>query len=203
MTVNLAAVRHKVDKPLLRKDLIDLGLNCWLREGFRHRIVDSISECPSDRCTVRKSTPPHRHRVANVDRTLCSQKLSVLSSARSAQAFRPSKKSSFGVAAGSWEHKTACLVRLRLPRFQLLRQLRRNRNPRSLYAFGVQFQSGLWLTRTVDAAKFTLDRYVYITSCSLIPVIRKNSDHHRSSSLQPLKSWVNSLCSYISGSSSM
>jgi hypothetical protein len=40
----------------------------------------------------------------------------------------------------------------------------------------------LWLTRTVAALRFTSDQYVYITSCSLIPVIKKNSNHSRSSS---------------------
>jgi hypothetical protein len=39
-------------------------------------------------------------------------------------------------------------------------------------------------SHTVLAAKFTSDQYVCITSCSLIPVIRKNSNQSRSSSLQ-------------------
>ena len=39
----------------------------------------SISLCPSHCCTVRRSTPAHRHRVAKVDRNLCSQKSSLSS----------------------------------------------------------------------------------------------------------------------------
>jgi hypothetical protein len=36
---------------------------------FRYRIVLSISECPSHCCTVRRSTPAHRHRVAMLNET--------------------------------------------------------------------------------------------------------------------------------------
>src|SRR5690348_6119985 len=56
-----------------------------------------MSLCPSHCCTVRKSTPAHKHRVANVERNLCSQKSSSFSSARSAQVLRQSRKSSFGL----------------------------------------------------------------------------------------------------------
>ena len=45
---------------------------CWLREGFRSSIVLSMSEWPSHCCTVRRSTPAHRHRVSKVARNLCS-----------------------------------------------------------------------------------------------------------------------------------
>jgi len=40
----------------------------------------------------------------------------------------------------------------------------------------------LVLTRTVDAVRLTSDQYVYMTSCSRSPVIRKNSYQSRSSS---------------------
>jgi hypothetical protein len=36
---------------------------------FRYRIVLSISECPSHCCTVRRSTPADRHRVAMLNET--------------------------------------------------------------------------------------------------------------------------------------
>src|SRR5207302_7876468 len=67
------------------------------RAGFRYRIVLSISECPSHCCTVRRSTPAQRQRVANVARNLCSQKLSLLSLARSATTLRSSRKFSLGL----------------------------------------------------------------------------------------------------------
>ena len=78
---------------------ISLTLACTtlLREGLRYRIVDSKSLWPSQCCTVSKSTPAHKHRVANVERSLCSQKLSLSSSALSAHALRQSRRSSFGL----------------------------------------------------------------------------------------------------------
>src|SRR5215468_10509987 len=77
--------------------LLILSRTVSLREGLRYRIVDSISLCPSHCWTVRRSTPAHKHRVANVERNLCSQKSSLFNSARSAHAFRQSRKSSFGL----------------------------------------------------------------------------------------------------------
>src|SRR5271166_5392616 len=47
------------------------------------------------------------------------------------------------------------------------------------------------------------DRYVCMTSCSLMPVIKKNSYQSRSSASQAAKSVSSSLSSYISGSSSV
>jgi len=41
---------------------------------------------------------------------------------------------------------------------------------------------------TVLAVKFTSDQYVYITCCSLMPVIKKNSNHNRTSASQTVKS---------------
>src|ERR1035437_2025578 len=43
---------------------------CSLRLGFKYRMVLSMSEWPSHCCTVRRSTPAHKHRVANVARNL-------------------------------------------------------------------------------------------------------------------------------------
>ena len=60
------------------------------RAGFRYRMVDSKSLCPSHDCTVRRSTPDCRCLVANVARNLCNQKSSALSSARSATALHSS-----------------------------------------------------------------------------------------------------------------
>ena len=60
-------------------------------------MVDSMSECPSHCCTVRRSTPAHSDQVANVALNLCSQKFRGLSLTRSATAFRVSRKSSFGL----------------------------------------------------------------------------------------------------------
>jgi hypothetical protein len=41
------------------------------RAGFRYRIVDAKSLCPSQDCTVRRSTPACNCIVANVARNLC------------------------------------------------------------------------------------------------------------------------------------
>src|SRR5580765_2675984 len=166
-------------------------------------MVDSISECPSHCCTVRKSTPAHKQRVANVERNLWSQKSSLFSFARSAHAFRQSRKPSFGLHPLVGNTRPHVLSAFALHTFKLFMSLAGIGISRSLYAFGVQFLSGLWLTRTVEAAKFTSDQYVYITSCSRIPVIKKNSYHSRSSSVHALKSVSSSPCSYISGSSSV
>src|SRR5579864_3204469 len=137
-----------------------------------------MSLCPSHCCTVRRSTPAQRHRVANVERNLCSQKSSLSSFARSAHAFRQSRKSSFGLHPPVGNTSPQVLSAFIFRCFNFFASLVGIGISRSLYAFGVQFRSGLWLTRTVEAVKFTSDQYVYITSCSLIPVIRKNSNHN-------------------------
>src|SRR5262252_7955622 len=183
--------------------LLILSRTVSLREGLRYRIVDSISLCPSHCWTVRRSTPAHKHRVANVERNLCSQKSSLFNSARSAHAFRQSRKSSFGLHPLVGNTRPHVLSALAFHVFSFFASFAGIGISRSLYAFGVQFRSGLWLTRTVPAAKVTSDQYVYITSCSLIPVIRKNSYQSRSCSLQALNSLSSSSCSYISGSSSV
>src|ERR1035438_5959939 len=59
-------------------------------------MVLSMSECPIQSCTVRRSTPPHSAQVANVARNLCSQKSSGFSFARCATILQASRKSSFG-----------------------------------------------------------------------------------------------------------
>src|ERR1022692_3439679 len=106
-----------------------------------------MSECPSHCCTVRRSTPAQRHRVANVAPNLCSQKSSGFCSARSATAFRSSRKFIFTlhaavgktklnfieevhlhVARGSRKDQVARLIRLRLQYLEAGHQLCRNRN---------------------------------------------------------------------------
>src|SRR5215472_2296977 len=166
-------------------------------------MVDSMSECPSHCCTVLRSTPAHRQRVAKVERNLCSQQSSLSSLARSAHAFRQSKKSSFGLQPAVGNTKPHVLSAVAFHAFSFFTNFSGIGISRSLYAFGVQFRSALWLTRTVLAAKFTSDQYVCITSCSRIPVIRKNSYQSCSSGSQALKSLSSSSCSYISGSSSV
>ena len=55
---------------------------------------------------------------------------------------------------------------------------------RSLYAFGVQLRSGLCVTLTVQLRKVDIRPVEYMTSCSRMPVIKKNSNHRRSSGSQ-------------------
>src|SRR5271163_4251777 len=166
-------------------------------------MVLSMSECPSHCCTVRRSTPAHSDHVANVARNLCSQKFSLSNFARSATAFRPSRKSSLGLQPAVGKTRLQVLSDFAFHALRLFTSFAGMGISRSLYAFGVHPLSGLWLTRTVDAARLTSDQYVYMTSCSRIPVIRKNSYQSRSSALQTLKSLSSSACSYISGSSSV
>ena len=63
-----------------------------LRLGFRYLMVDSMSVCPIQSCTVRRSTPFHKCHVAKVARNLCSQELLGSSFARLAISFRYSRK---------------------------------------------------------------------------------------------------------------
>src|SRR5579871_5029133 len=117
-----------------------------------------MSECPSHCCTVRKSTPAHRHRVANVERNLWSQKLSLSSSARSAHVFRQSRKSSLGLHPAVGNTRPHVLSAFAFRALSVFSSFAGIGISRSLYALGVQFRSGLWLTRTVLAAKFTSDQ---------------------------------------------
>src|SRR4029077_2702845 len=117
-----------------------------------------MSECPSHCCTVRKSTPAQRHRVANVARNLCSQKLSSSSFARSATAFRQSRKSSFGLHPAVGNTGLHALLDLAFHALRLFTSFAGIGISRSLYAFGVQLRSGLWLTRTVAWATLTSDQ---------------------------------------------
>src|ERR1700688_3053967 len=137
-------------------------------------MVLSMSECPNHCCTVRRSTPAHRHFVANVARNLCNQKLSGSSFARSAIALRQSRKSSLDLHPAVGNTRAQPFDAFTFHAFKLFASFAGIGISRSLYPFGVHPLSGLWLTRTVDAAKFTSDQYVYMTSCSRSPVIRKN-----------------------------
>ena len=57
----------------------------------------SRSLWPIHICTVRRSTPAYRQRVAKVARSLCNQKSSFLSFAGTATVFRQSRKATFGL----------------------------------------------------------------------------------------------------------
>src|SRR5580698_797839 len=154
-----------------------------------------MSEWPSHCCTVRRSTPAHRHRVANVARNLWSQKFSGSSFARSATAFRLSRKLSFGLHPEVGNSRLHFLFALAFHAFRFFTSLVGIGISRSLYAFGVQPQSGLWVTRTIDPTRLMSRHSVYITSCSRSPVIRKNSYQSRSSVLHAAKSLSSSSCS--------
>jgi hypothetical protein len=99
------------------------------------------------------------------------------------------------VAPRSGEHQFAGLVSLSLPCLQFFRELGWDRN----FSIFVRLRGPISVGFVADpygaAAKFTSDQYVYITSCSRIPVIRKNSNHSRSSSVQALKKVL--LCKHI------
>src|ERR1700694_1920731 len=166
-------------------------------------MVLSMSECPNHCCTVRRSTPCHKHCVANDARNLCSQKLSGSSLARFATALRQSRKSSLGLHPAVGNTRAQPLDAFDFHAFKLFASFVGMGISRSLYAFGVHPLSGLWLTCTVDAAKLTSVQYVNITTCSRSPVIKKNSYQSLSSAPQAAKSLSSSAASYISGSSSV
>src|SRR5690348_15431709 len=100
-----------------------------------------MSECPSHCCTVRRSTPAHRHRVANVALNLCSQKLSLSSSARSATAFRSSRKFIFTLQPEVGKTKVHLLSDFTFSAFKLATNFAGIGISRSLYALGVQPRS--------------------------------------------------------------
>src|SRR5439155_23710829 len=112
-------------------------------------MVDSMSACPSHNCTVRRSTPAHSDQVANVARNLCSRKFSGLSCARSAKAFRASRKSSLGLHPAVGKTSPHVLSDFAFHAFRLFMSFAGMGISRSLYAFGVHPRSGLLLTRTV------------------------------------------------------
>src|SRR5215467_6235283 len=87
-----------------------------------------MSECPSHCCTVLRSTPAHRQRVANVERNLCSQKSSLSSLARSAHFFRQSRKSSFGLQPEVGKTNPHVFSDFAFHAFSFLRELRRDGN---------------------------------------------------------------------------
>src|ERR1019366_6241969 len=141
------------------------------------------------------STPAQSDHVANVALNLCNQKFSLSIFARSATAFRPSRKSSFGLQPAVGKTRLQVLSDFAFQALRLFTSLVGMGISRSLYAFGVQPRSGLWVTRTVDAVRFTSDQYVYMTSCSRIPVISKNSYQSRSSASHFAKRLSSSSCS--------
>src|SRR5579864_4596960 len=96
-----------------------------------------MSECPSHCCTVRRSTPAQSDHVANVARNLCSQKLSLSNSARSATVLRQSRKSSLGLQAAVGKSSPHVLSAFAFNAFKLLVSFVGIGISRSLYAFGV------------------------------------------------------------------
>src|ERR1035438_332765 len=117
-----------------------------------------MSESPSQFLTVRRSTPAQRHRVANVALNLCSQKSSGFCSARSATAFRSSRKFIFALHPEVGKTKLHVLSDFAFSALRLVTNFAGIGISRSLYAFGVQPRSGLWLTRTVEALKLMSDQ---------------------------------------------
>jgi hypothetical protein len=83
-------------------------------------------------------------------------------------AFRQSRKSSFGLHPAVGNTRLQSLADFAFHVFRLFASFEGIGISRSLYAFGVHPLSGLWLTRAVEAAKFTSDQYVNITSCSTL-----------------------------------
>ena len=89
--------------------------------------------------------------MANVALNLCSQKSSGFSSARSVTALRSSRKFIFTLHPEVGKTKLQVLADFAFRAFRLATNFVGIGISRSLYAFGVQPRSGLWLTRTVDA----------------------------------------------------
>jgi hypothetical protein len=92
--------------------------------------------------------------------------------------------------AGNRKHEAALLFHFAFHAFRLFASFDGIGISRFLYALGVQPLSGLWLTRTVYATRWRSDQYVYITSCSRIPVIKKTHTkaalpRHTSQSCEP------------------
>ncbi len=164
----------------------------------------SMSECPSHIWTVRRSTPFHKCRVANVALNLWSQKLSSSRFGTLRDGLQIIQKIHLYVAPRGRKHERACLIRFRLPRLQTLDQLCRDGNLALFIC--------LWRPSSIPFVAdpncrmrevHIGDQYVCMTSCSRIPVIRKNSYQSLSSSSQAAKSVSSSSSSYISGSSSV
>src|SRR5438132_2348426 len=131
-------------------ELLTFARTSCPRLGFRYRIVDSMSLCPIQFCTVRRSTSRLRRCVvAKVARNLCNQQLSGFKPARFATAFRQSRKSSFGLHPAVGNTRLHVLSDFPFHLFRLATSLSGIGISRSRYAFGVQPRSGLWLTFTV------------------------------------------------------
>lgn len=73
-------------------------------------------------------------------------------------AFRQSRKSSFGLHPAVGNTKPQVLSAFAFHAFNFFTSFPGMGISRSLYAFGVHPRSGLWLTRTVLAAKCTSDQ---------------------------------------------
>ena len=119
--------------------------------------------------------------VANVDRNLCNQKSSFVELCAFGTRLKAIEEIQFRIAAGSRNTRSRFLSDFAFHSLSFFASFAGMRISHSLYAFGVHPRSGLWLPRAAAAAKFTSDQYVYITSCSRIPVIRKNSYQSRHS----------------------
>jgi len=98
-------------------------------------MVPSISECPIQSCTVRKSTPPHSAQVANVARNLCSQKSSGFSFARMRDHFAGIKEIQLWLAPGGGEQNRATRIAVRFPFLQRLYKLVRDGNLAAFVSF--------------------------------------------------------------------
>src|ERR1039457_5113185 len=105
-----------------------------------------------------RATFAQRDRVANVALDLCSQKSSGFCSARSATAFRSSRKFIFALHPEVGKTKLHVLADFAFCALRLVTNFAGIGISGSLYAFGVQPRSGLWLTRTVEALKLMSDQ---------------------------------------------
>src|SRR5271170_2379353 len=103
------------------------------------------SPCRSARATAARYAD-RRRPTATTWRNLCSQKFSLSSFARSATAFRPSRKSSFGLHPDVGKTRLQVLSDFAFHSLRLFTSFVGIGISRSLYAFGVQPLSGLWLT---------------------------------------------------------
>jgi hypothetical protein len=101
--------------------------------------------CPSDPTTAAQCAnrhPPTGNELPNVERNLCGQKSSLSSFARSAHAFKQSRKSSFGLQPAVGNTRPHVLSAFAFHVFNFLTSFFGIGISRSLYALGVQFLSG-------------------------------------------------------------
>src|SRR6516162_9804885 len=101
-------------------------------------MVLAKSVWPIHDCSVRKSTPPHRCRVANVALNLCNQKSPESKPARFATALQQSSRSSFGLHPAVGNSRLHVRVSdFAFHSFNAATNLSGIGISRSLYAFGV------------------------------------------------------------------